>query len=145
MEPSHKAMIVISHPWEFVPKGSSHLNYHTNSTSNGNTNNATTNNGNITTSKNNIDSKISNTGGLNDSTQQQPLQQPQQTFHKSHLNRILSNQNNTTLSNQRKNIQLIVHPEDNNTSLNEFSFAYLNKSPLLNNINFEPTVELIFC
>lgn len=27
-------MIVISHPWEFVPKGSSHLNYHTNSITN---------------------------------------------------------------------------------------------------------------
>ena len=31
MEPDHKAMIVVNHPWEFVPKGSSHLNYHTNS------------------------------------------------------------------------------------------------------------------
>merc|ERR1712127_1125112 len=31
VEPEQKAMIVISHPWEFVPKGSSHLNYHTNS------------------------------------------------------------------------------------------------------------------
>jgi hypothetical protein len=29
VEPSkYKDMIVISHPWEFVPKGSSHLNYH---------------------------------------------------------------------------------------------------------------------
>lgn len=27
-------MIVISHPWEYVPKGSSHLNYHTNSINN---------------------------------------------------------------------------------------------------------------
>ncbi len=131
-------MIVISHPWEFVPKGSSHLNYHTNSTTNGNTNNATTNNGNITTSKNNND-KMSNTGGLNDSTQQNMSQQ-QPTYQKSHLNRILLNQNNSS-NNQRKNIQLIVHPEDNNSSLNEFSFAYLNKSPLLNNINFEQTVK----
>ena len=131
VESDHKAMIVISHPWEFVPKGSSHLNYHTNSTTNGNTNNATTNNGNITTSKNNND-KMSNTGGLNDSTQQNMSQQ-QPTYQKSHLNRILLNQNNSS-NNQRKNIQLIVHPEDNNSSLNEFSFAYLNKSPLLNKI-----------
>ena len=28
---SHKAMIVISHSWEFIPKGSSHFNYHVNS------------------------------------------------------------------------------------------------------------------
>ena len=29
-------MIVISHPWEFVPKGNSHFNYHTGSSSNAN-------------------------------------------------------------------------------------------------------------
>jgi hypothetical protein len=28
---SYKAMIVISHSWEFIPKGSSHFNYHPNS------------------------------------------------------------------------------------------------------------------
>ena len=36
---SNKAMIVISHSWEFVPKGSSHFYYHINSVKSSSSNN----------------------------------------------------------------------------------------------------------
>ena len=129
MEPSHKAMIVISQPWEFVPKGSSHFNYHTGS------------------GNNKIDNKNANNctiGTESIQNQQQSQNHPNQAqffLQKSHLNRVFSSHSQYG---QRKNTQLIVHPEDNNSSINEFSFSFLNKSPLINNINFEITVRIKF-
>ena len=126
-------MIVISQPWEFVPKGSSHFNYHT------------------VSGNNKIDNKNGNnciigTESIQNQQTSQAQNNPNQAqfyLQKSHLNRVFSSHNQYGQRNQygqMKNIQLIVHPEDNNSSINEFSFSFLNKSSLINNINFETTV-----
>lgn len=126
MEPSSKDMIVISHPWEFIPKGSSHLNYY----SNGGSMNAksdakvidpTTDN--IITTNENANNKLPTTSS---NTNVQP---PQFYLQKSHAS-------NKTSSNKKSNQ---FNHED--SSLSEISFAYLHKSPLyIKNINFETSV-----
>lgn len=131
-------MIVISHPWEFVPKGSSQSNYHTSNNASG-TVSATS--ANLISSSNLNSNKSSNaaigSSGVNDvmmmPTTSQTNQPPQFYLHKSHLNRFYSNQN----LNQR-----ISLPEDNNSSLSDISFAYLhNRSPAIQNINFDSSVR----
>lgn len=117
-------MIVISHPWEFVPKGSSQLNYHTSSMSGGASN---SNNSNYK-----LDSNKNATCGVNEMQATNSNQTALFYLHKSHLNRFCSNQN---LNNQRNS-----NPEDNNSSLSDISFAYLHKSPLVANMNFETSV-----
>lgn len=120
-------MIVISHPWEFVPNGSSHFNYHS---SNTNTNNK----------EEIIKSATSSSGAsanvirdIHISSQQQAIQV---NLHKNHLNRMF---NNTSI---RKISQLMsVNNEDNNASINEISSNYFQKSPLINNMNFETSVR----
>ena len=129
MESTHKDMIVISHPWEFIPKGniakifsllnhfnnlrniqtflgSSHLNYQTSTIGN---------------------NKIDNKNANNEQQSNLPKQHSRQVF-----------------NGRKDNIQLIGNSDDNNVSLNDFSFIYLNKSPLINNFNFETSVNNIF-
>lgn len=134
MEPDHKAMIVISHPWEFVPKGNSHLNYHTNSSSNNNLNNNNNNNGNNT---NNINSAIksdnktslASTGAAN--LDQSSLQQADKK------------------PGVKKNVRVMINSEFTNTTLSDMSYGYWQKSPLVNKLNFDHQVihlniQLIF-
>ena len=124
-------MIVISHPWEFVPKGSSHLNYHTNSVN-------TKAGENKATAAAGATSRSS--GGSNDAQSQQQQQQlNQQPFLTN------ANEKNRVLFNQRKNIKLMINSELNNSSLNEFSFVYWQKTPLINQMNFETSVFCQFC
>ena len=125
-------MIVISHPWEFVPKGNSHFNYHTGSLNNNNNNN---NNDKPADSKNNASS---NNAVLEMQQIQQQAshamnsQQNQLYLQKSHLNRVFSNHSSI---NMRKNPTIIS--EDGNASINELSYGLMPKSPLITNINFE--------
>lgn len=99
MEPDHKAMIVISHPWEFVPKGSSHLNYHTNSITN----------------KAIIDSRTASNvaGGA----------EVQNTTDFGANHDTEGHNQHKAVQALRKNIKL----ELNNSSLTDYSFVYLNQ------------------
>ena len=126
-------MIVISHPWEFVPKGSSHLNYHTNSVNT----KAGESKATAAAGATRRSSGGGGGGGGNDAQSQQQQQLNQQPF-SSNLN-----EKNRVLFNQRKNIKLMINSELNNSSLNEFSFVYWQKTPLINQMNFEASVILI--
>ena len=139
MESCHKAMIVISHPWEFVPKGSSHLNYHTNSSTS--TSNTTTNITTTTTSNiNNNNTKTDNQQQKNTTTTTTitantltggcfVMQEP--------------NQNDKKIG-PKKNVRVMINSEFNNSSLNDMSYAYWQKSPvIINKLNFEQQVIVI--
>ena len=110
-------MIVISHPWEYVPKGSSHLNYHTDSINNK-----------VGTKK----FTASNTTGSDNQLNANDAE-----------SLITDNKNRNVPSliknnNQYKNIKL----ELNNSSLTDFSFVYLQKTtPAISNLNFETQVN----
>jgi len=123
VESDHKAMIVISHPWEFVPKGSSHLNYHTNSsnTINNNNNNNNNNNCNSTGTTN-----LKSGSGIQEQTLTS-LQQQQQ-------------QDKKALA-SKKNVRVMINSEFNNSIINDMSYGYLQKSPLINKLNFEQPVS----
>ncbi len=141
MEPDHKAMIVISHPWEFVPKGSSHLNYHTSSSNTKADNNKTSIAG----------SSIGNNGtiaGTSASTAAMPTNAASITGAANNADLMaystnLNEKNRITLAHanlQRKNIKLMINSELNNSSINEISFIHWQKTPLINNMNFELAV-----
>lgn len=152
-------MIVISHPWEFVPKGSTHLNSLGGGQS-GSTTTATTSSSTSSTSQQATSStKSANdvggqtrstdilaTGSLPASSQQlQQQQQPYFYLQKSHVNRILQSQNINVKGRppqfQLSNSQGPVSSGDD-SSLSDISFAYLhNKSPLISRINFETSVN----
>lgn len=152
------AMIVISHPWEFVPKGSTHLNSLGGGQS-GSTTTATTSSSTSSTSQQATSStKSANdvggqtrstdilaTGSLPASSQQLQQQQPYFYLQKSHVNRILQSQNINVKGRppqfQLSNSQGPVSSGDD-SSLSDISFAYLhNKSPLISRINFETSVN----
>lgn len=156
-------MIVISHPWEFVPKGSSHLNsQQPTSSSSTLTSTTTTINQKLSTdatssssstvapSKSNTPPNLATT--TSSSSQQQQLQLPHPQFYlqKSHISRIFPGGNSSggqAKSNsagtkvQFQNV--IASGED--SSLSDISFAYLhnNKSPLVNRINFDNNVNIL--
>jgi hypothetical protein len=123
VEREQKAMIVISHPWEFVPKGSSHLNYHTNSIKN---NTLTTS---TATSNTNIEAnKTEPSKACTKETEQQMTGTTSQ---------INTRTMPVHMQSQRKNIKL----ELNNSSLTDYSFMCWQKTvPLINNLNFETKV-----
>ena len=110
-------MIVISHSWEFVPKGSSHLNYHTNSSTN-------------TKSDTNKSAAIgSASGGANNQPEQLTNQQQHQQL------------NNDKKLGPKKNVRVMINSEFNNSSINDLSFAYWQKTPLINKLNFDQQVN----
>ncbi len=159
-------MIVISHSWEFTPKGNSQFNYLTN--------------GHITTALSTAalgtpasssiqnsakqklaTSKSDTTGGFNtpaaggdhahstSTTSQTVLNQnaqkiqpsvvkPQFYLQKSHLNRLISSSSTSSI---KKSVNI---PEDDSSSLSEISFAYYHKSPMVSNkITIEPAVKKV--
>ena len=130
-------MIVISHPWEFVPKGNSHFNYHTGSSNNKKSdskNASSTTSGNLLEMQQNQQQQQSLHGQTNSQQQHhQQLNSQQFYLQKSHLNRVFSNHNS---NNMRKNPAMIIS-EDGNSSINELSYGYMPKTPFINNINFE--------
>lgn len=150
------AMIVISHPWEFVPKGSTHLN--SLGGGQGSTITSTTSSSTSSTSQQATSSTKSanDVGGQTRSTDllatgslpassQQLQQQPYFYLQKSHVNRILQSQNINVKGRppqfQLSNSQGQISGGDD-SSLSDISFAYLhNKSPLINRINFETSVN----
>lgn len=138
-------MIVISHPWEFVPKGCTYLNTLSSSGSSATTAQAST-------IKSNEAAKIGNDVGSGSSTDSSSQQQQQGLPHpsaqsqpplfylqKSHVNRILQNQN---ISVSGKVGKSGAPPSSEDSSLSDISFAYLHKSPLVNRINFDTNVCL---
>ena len=129
VESDHKAMIVISHPWEFVPKGSSHLNYHTNSS----TTTIATATANNQQQKSNTTTTTTTTtaaGGGGGTTSNQAMQEP------THLQQKIG---------PKKNVRVMINSEFNNSSLNDMSYAYWQKSPgVINKLNFEQPVIFIF-
>jgi hypothetical protein len=132
VESDHKAMIVISHPWEFVPKGSSHLNYHTNSSTS--TSNTTTNI--TTTTTSNINNKTDN--------QQQKNTTTTTTANTLTGGCIVMQESNDKKIGPKKNVRVMINSEFNNTSLNDMSYAYWQKSPvIINKLNFEQQVIII--
>jgi len=125
VESCHKAMIVISHPWEFVPKGNSHFNYHTGSNNNNNVD---------SNSEKNSDN---NTEMLLNSISQANLQQQQ--FPKNSVNGLF--QSNPPIA-RRRNPSVIISDDerwkmDKDCSFGELSYGLPNKSPFLNNMNCE--------
>lgn len=122
-------MIVISHPWEFVPKGNSHFNYHT-----GSLNNTNVDRKNEKNSDNNTEMQ------LNPSIQNN-LQQQQ--FQKNQVNGIFPS------NAVRMNPPLIISDDDRwkmdkDSSFGEFSYAFPHKSPLINKMNFDTLNVRIF-
>ncbi len=105
-------MIVISHPWEFVPKGSSHLNYHTNSIDN------------------KAESKAFTAGHGAGSEGQIAADLPFGASESEAKGRILQA--------QRKNIKL----ELNNSSLVDYSLVYLQKNAPFNMNSVETQVTV---
>ncbi len=127
MERDQRAMIVISHPWEFVPKGSSHLNYHTNSVINENPVTTTTISSTCSIEANKIELNKVNT---------KDTEQPMAATTSQTNNRALPLQ----MKSQRKNIKL----ELNNSSMTDYSFMCWQKNiPLINNLNFEIKVTVL--
>jgi hypothetical protein len=121
-------MIVISHPWEFTPKGNSHFNYLSS--------NAT---GLDQTSRNEPPPQSERQKNPNIQQQQQDQQQQKQqpSFYlpKSHLSRVFMPQQ-------------CQSNDMNNTTMSDISFSYYGKSPIIsNNINFENNVAppFFFC
>ena len=116
-------MIVISHPWEFVPKGNSHFNYHTGSSSNANGD-----------SKNekgfdkNMEMQL-NPNSLNHLQQQQ--------FQKNQLNSARINPPLIISDNDRWKM-------DKDSSFGDFSYGFSHKSPIINKMNFEKLIVSIF-
>ena len=134
MEPEHKAMIVISHPWEFVPKGSSHFNYQTSSAAS----NSKLDNKNMTTGTN-ANIHINQDGTFLSHLDSQHVDKlSNNQLEKNHLSRAFYN----PVPQIRKNIKLVVNSEEINSNLNEFSFSYLQKSPLLNKFSYENSVKI---
>jgi hypothetical protein len=126
-------MIVISHPWEFVPKGSSHLNYHTNSSTS--TSNTTTN---ITTTT------TSNINNKTDNQQQKNTTTTTTTANTLTGGCIVMQESNDKKIGPKKNVRVMINSEFNNTSLNDMSYAYWQKSPvIINKLNFEQQVIII--
>ena len=149
------AMIVISHPWEFVPKGSSHLNSlgggQSGTTATTTTSSSSASGPTTSSTKSNLDgvgSSSTRTAADNITSQQSlsSLQQPPYFYlQKSHVNRILQSQNINVKGRppqfQLSNSQGQISGGDD-SSLSDISFAYLhNKSPLINRINFETSVN----
>lgn len=148
-------MIVISHPWEFVPKGSSHLTSLSTSSSNS-TSGTTISSGGPTTSSSasNNNPGLSNkaitdptgsksTESSNTQTNQQQQQHPYFYLQKNHINRIFQSQNISLNGGKSKPPQFQA-PSGEDSSLSDISFAYLHKSPLVNKINFETSVSFAY-
>ena len=132
MESGHRAMIVISHPWEFTPKGNSHFNYLSLSNASGLDQTRNQNNNNTT----NVAAEPQSEHKKKPNVDQQKQQQhPQANFYlpKSHTSRVL-------MPHQSK-----MNPvEDmNNTTMSDLSFSYYGKSPFVgNNANFDNNVTV---
>lgn len=120
-------MIVISHPWEFVPKGSSSQLISHNSIS-------TSASQAIGSKTDAVQATTPSAQGTKSESIEPKMSHPQFYLHKSHLNRFYSNQN---LSNPGRESL----PEDNNSSISEISFAYLHKSPIVSNFNFDFSIN----
>ena len=132
MEVDQKAMIVISHPWEFVPKGSSHLNYHTNSV----TSKPDANKGGFTAVNSNVNAggEAPGTHNINKNNHNNNNQELQDKVNHRAM-RMPSHQ----LQGQRGSVKL----ELNNSSLTDYSYMCWQKTkPLIGNMNFETRVYI---
>jgi hypothetical protein len=136
-------MIVISHPWEFVPKGSSHLNYQTttNTTKDSENTKDVAATANIAAGSGSSSSRINNLIGnlaatSNNNNNQPPTSNIPLSIQQHRTNKILFHQQ-SSLNTGRK------IADDANSSTHDFSINYIQKSPLFNNNinNFETIVN----
>ena len=116
-------MIVISHPWEFVPKGSSHFNYHTTSTSTSSTS---------TSNNDNANNQNASTGVPNHGARDQAAAA---TATVPHGGKMVGG-----IKSRASHMMMAI--EENNTSISEFTSGFYGgsrfaKSPLVKNLNFE--------